>query len=224
MKNIFALFCTLVYITDLVLFVPKYTRCKYDHTKRTKKLVWKGVCILLPLLILMVGTGIDIFETGFELSKLLLVFGMMFCAVGDIVLEIRFTRGGVLFFLGHVVYIASLILLQKEFKAITLIIYIMLASIGTFLTLTRLGKKHRFLLITYNATISASFALSIPLIISGRPANVLLGLGVSFLLISDWLLARNKAYGSNYGWSLVSLLFYFGGQILISTYPLLSIL
>lgn len=222
MYSLHALILTLIYLIDLLLLVPKYTRCKYDHTPRTKKLLWKGVCIGLPFFVLVIETIFKAAVGKSSLTDYLLILGMFLCAFGDIVLEIRFTKGGVLFFAGHLVYVVTLFLMQSHLSVISIIVYIALAGFGTWLTLTKLGKKHRDLLITYNLAISGSFAMSVPLILTGRPEFVLLGIGTCFLVVSDWLLARNKTFGSNYIRSLISLLFYFGGQILISTYPFLS--
>jgi len=216
-----ALIITLIYLTDLVLLVPKYTACKYDHTPRNKKLVWKGLCIGLPFLILVTETVFRLINGTSTVTNLLIIAGMLFCGVGDIVLEIRFIKGGVLFFLGHVFYVAALFTLQDGLCAISIIMYLALVITGTILTLTRLSKKYRPFLITYNLIISGSFALSLPVMMTGEPALVLLGTGACFLVASDWLLARNKYYGSTYQWSLISLILYFGGQMLISSYAFL---
>lgn len=223
MLSIHAVIVTVLYLCDLLLMTPKYTLCKYDHTPRTKKLIWKGSCVGLPLLILIFETLMRHFSKTEEVSvaNILLIIGMLLCAVGDIILEIRFVKGGCLFFAGHVTYVAALYTLQEEIAPVSIIFYAMLVGLGTYLTLTKLSKKYRAVLIGYNLAISGSFAMAVPLIITGEPAKVLLGTGACFLVISDWLLARNKSFGSNYTWSLISLLFYFGGQILISAYPLL---
>ena len=222
MLTVHAVIVTVLYLIDLFLLTPKYTKCKYDHTPRTQKLLWKGSCVGLPLLILILETVLRFASANeVSLSNILLIVGMLLCACGDIVLEVRFVKGGALFFAGHLTYVVALYFMQEELSIISIIIYILFVAIGTALTLTKLSKKYRAVLIGYNLAISGSFSMSVPLILTGSPAYVLVGCGACFLVISDWLLARNKAYGSNYSWSLVSLLFYFGGQILISTYPLL---
>ena len=216
-----ALIITSLYIVDLILLVPKYTKSKYDHTPRNTKLVWKGFCIGIPFLIILTGTLLKTLQQRAGFSDWMFVIAMAFCAVGDIYLEIVFIKGGILFFAGHLLYVVSLLSIQNSISPVTIVVYICMVSIGSFLTLTKLSKKYRTALIGYNLAISGSFSLSIPLIMTGRPPFVLLGVGACFLVISDWILARNKTYGSTYNWSLVSLLFYFGGQILISTYPFL---
>lgn len=221
MFNIQALLITMIYLADIILFVPKYTQCKYNHTSRTRKLVWKGICIGCAFLILLFGTIVNGLTGSLDCTGILIVVAMLLCAVGDIVLEIRFVRGGVLFFLGHLFYVAVMVSLQKSFCITSIIVFVIMVVLGTFLTVTKLGKKYRFLLICYNIIISASFSLAIPVILTFRPANVLLGTGVMFLVISDWILARNKSLGSTYNWSLAALVLYFGGQILVSTYPFL---
>jgi len=215
------LIVTMLYITDLMLLVPKYTRCKYDHTPRRRKLMWKGACIGVPLFALFCGVGMNMVN-GVYIPDLIVCAAMCFCAVGDIVIEIRFFKGGLLFFAGHILYVAALLLINEKFNGVSVVVYLILAVCGTVLTVQKLGKKYRSFLIGYNLLISGSFALSLPLILSGNPAFVFLGTGASFLAVSDWLLARNKVYKSSYGWSLLSLMFYFGGQILISAYPYLK--
>jgi len=219
---IHALIISIIYLIDLLLLVPKYTRCKYDHTPRFQKLVWKGLCIGLPLAVLTIEMILKALAGKMVFTDLLLLLGMFLCAFGDIVLEIRFVKGGFLFFGGHLVYVITLILLQNRISVISIICYVILVVGGTTLTLLKLSKKYRTLLISYNLVISGSFSLSVPLILTGEPMYVLLGIGACFLVVSDWLLARNKTYGSTYTRSLVSLLFYFGGQILISSYGFLS--
>ena len=217
--SIMPLIVTILYVTDLILLVPKYNKCKYDHTPRRRKLVWKGACIGVPLLLLIAGTIINSIYR-FDYRDIFIVVGMIFCAVGDIVIEIRFFRGGLCFAAGHIFYVTAFFLLNNmEFNVTALIVYIILAGCGTFLTIQMLDKKYRPFLIGYNLVISCSFALALPLILTGRACFVFLGIGACFLAVSDWLLARNKVFKSTYGWSLLSLMFYFGGQILISAYP-----
>ena len=217
------LIVTLLYITDLMFLVPKYNRCKYDHTPRKRKLVWKGACIGVPVFALIVGTCINIIFSGsVSVPGLLIVGAMLLCAVGDIVIEIRFFKGGLLFFFGHALYVASLFILNDSFSGLALVVYLILAACGTVLTIQKLGKKYRPYLIGYNLIISGTFSLSLPLILTGEPCFIFLGTGACFLAVSDWLLARNKVFKGTYGWSLLSLMFYFGGQILISAYPYLK--
>ena len=206
-------------VMPLIILVPKYNKCKYDHTPRRKKLMWKGACIGVPFLLLVIGTIINSIYR-FDYRDLLIVVGMLLCAVGDIVIEIRFFKGGLCFAAGHIFYVTAFFLLNnRQFNVTALIVYIILAGSGTFLTIQMLGKKYRPFLIGYNLVISGTFALALPLILTGRACFVFLGTGACFLAVSDWLLARNKAFKSTYGWSLLSLMFYFGGQILISAYP-----
>lgn len=212
----------LAYLADMLLLVPKYTKCKYDHTSRRRKLVWKGFCILIPLLVIWASFICCAIVSKVSLTVALLSVGMLICAVGDIVLEIRFSRGGMLFGFGHIFYIAALISLGVRLSIASAIIYVVFAALGTMLTLKFLGKKYRTLLLGYNLVISGSIALALPLVMTGTTSLCVLGIGISALAISDWLLARNKAFGSNYAWSLLSLVFYFGGQILISMYPYLN--
>ena len=101
------LIVTLLYLTDLFFMVPKYTKCKYDHTPRKKKLMWKGACIGVPVIAIIAGTIFNA-SKGFVVGDFLLVAGMCVCAAGDIVLEIKFIKGGFLFFFGHVLYIAAI--------------------------------------------------------------------------------------------------------------------
>ena len=221
LMRVLYLVVTLMYITDLFLMVPKYTKCKYDHTPRKKKLMWKGACIGVPVIAIIVGTIFNA-SKGLAVGDFLLIAGMCVCAAGDIVLEIKFIKGGFLFFFGHVLYIAAICTITKHFSPIALIIYVVLAAAGWILTHKLLSKKYRILLVGYNLTISASFALGVNLCIGGGAPLVVLGIGLCLLPISDWLMARNKAFGSTYGWSLLALVTYFGGQILISAYPYLK--
>ena len=53
MIYIVMLIISMLYVADLILLVPKYTLCKYDHTPRRKKLYWKAACIGVPLLVFL---------------------------------------------------------------------------------------------------------------------------------------------------------------------------
>lgn len=222
MIYIVMLIISMLYVADLILLVPKYTLCKYDHTPRRKKLYWKAACIGVPLLVFLGTLILSYIWKEFDIKELFLFIGMLLCAVGDIVLEIRFLRGGILFLAGHLVYVASLIYIGGGFNIVSLSVYVVLAIAGVILTLKKLGKKYRAALLAYNFVISATFALSVSLIFSFKIENMILGAGACFLVISDWLLARNKVFKTGYYWSLLSLVFYFGGQILISIYPFLN--
>ena len=222
MIYIVMLIISMLYVADLILLVPKYTLCKYDHTPRRKKLYWKAACIGVPLLVFLGTLIFSYIWKEFDYKELFLFIGMLLCAVGDIVLEIRFLRGGILFLAGRLVYVASLIYIGGGFNIVSLSVYVVLALAGVILTLKKLGKKYRAALLIYNFVISATFALSVSLIFSIKIENMILGAGACFLVISDWLLARNKVFKTGYYWSLLSLVFYFGGQILISIYPFLN--
>ena len=205
-----------LYAADVFLFVPIYTKKKYDHSSRTDKLIWKGICIGIPLAVLLAGFIYESTAGEFTAVRLMVLLGMLACAAGDIVLEIRFVRGGFLFFTGHLLYVIALILYTKEISGTAIVVYLMLAGIGTFLTVDKLDKKYRTLLIGYNLMISASFALGVELFLTYETVNMLWGLGSMFLVISDWLLARTKMAGSIFRRSLIYLEFYFVGQMLIS--------
>lgn len=217
MINVFTLIAAVLYLLDIFLFVPKYTKCKYDHTPRTTKLVWKGICIGIPFLVLTAGLLKNHILVSFESAPFLIWVAMLLCAFGDIILEIRFIKGGILFLTGHMVFVIAFLCLVRDIHLETVIVFLILSTIGCILTVTRLDKKYRYYLFAYNFMISASFALGITTITRLGGSLILLGVGVCFLVISDWLLARNKKLGSTFCWSLVSLEFYFIGQILIST-------
>ena len=222
MFNAFYLIISLLYITDMLLLVPKYTRCKYDHTPRKKKLLWKAACIAVPLLILIFGVTV-LYIAGYgDANMILLCADMALCAAGDIVIEVRFFRGGLLFGFAHIVYITAMFLIGNEIHAASIVCFLILVILGTALSVKYLGKKYRLMWIIYNLVISASFAMGLSGIFTGEPGRVLMGYGVISLVLSDWLLARNKAFGSTYGWSLISLILYFGGQMMISAFPYLS--
>lgn len=211
----------ILYVADIMFCIPKYTYSKYDHSSKRRKLIWKGVCIGIPLITLLYGTVKQIDAGTVTKSMYLALLAMALCAFGDIILEIRFIRGGALFFIGHIVYMGSVGSLYSEIPLITYITFLVLFTTGTVLTCTHLGKKYRLLLIAYNTIISLSFSMALPLVLSGEKTMAIYGMGICWLVISDWLLARNKVMKTNFGWSLIALVFYFGGQLMVATYPLM---
>ena len=208
---------TALYIIDLFLIVPLYTKKKYDHSTRRNKLTVKGFAICIPLLVLVYSALFAYFKGIFAPFTCMLALGMLLCAFGDIILEIRFFRGGCFFLAGHLVYVIAVLVEKRYVTWITVPAFVILAATGAYITVTKLDKKYRVPLLLYNFVISASFALGITLVITLKPSNTVVGLGLMLLVVSDWLLARNKLYGSNFKRSLVSLVCYFGGQILISS-------
>ena len=213
---------SIVYGIIMFLLVPKYTKCKYDHTPRNKKLVWKGFCISPVFCVLAVGIVASIINNSCSLVLILLGIGMFLCALGDIALEIRFSQGGILFGIGHLFYISSMVRMsEKKITLITIVIYVLFVSIGTWLTITKLGAKYRWFLLFYNLIISGSFAIGASLVAYGSVAEKVCGGGVVLLAISDWLLARNKVFKSNFKWSMIAIVPYFAGQMMVALYPFL---
>ena len=208
---------TILYVIDLFVIVPLYTKKKYDHSTRRNKLIVKGIAISIPLLVLLNTSFRSVLNGSPHLFACLLTLGMLLCAFGDIILEIRFFRGGCFFLAGHLVYVIAVLAMFKSVRLITVLTFVVLASAGAGITVTKLDKKYRVPLLLYNFTISASFALGGTLTTTHSLSNELVGLGLMLLVVSDWLLARNKLYGSNFKRSLFSLVCYFGGQILISS-------
>ncbi|MBO7334871.1 MAG: hypothetical protein J6S95_04835 [Lachnospiraceae bacterium] len=207
----------ILYAVCILFCTPMYTKKKYDHSTRTNKLIWKGITISIPTLTLIVTSLVHAIKGTATPFLIIMTFGMILCACGDIVLEIKFLRGGVLFLLGHLVYVLGILNYLKAITSVTIIVYLLLAVLGTIMTIDSLGKKYRYPLIAYNIVISGTFAMGVTLITTNSINNILPGIGVCFLVISDWLLARNKIAGSNFRRSLISLLFYFGGQVLVSS-------
>ncbi len=208
--------------TDLMLFVPLYNWSKFHHVKRNIKLYIKGICIGFPCLVLLTGI-VDLYSRGVvNYISLIFLAGMLICFAGDIILEIKFIRGGICFALGHCVYFAGLFLLFKgNLFLLSAVVFVLLLSLGSVLTHINLSKKYRVYLYLYNAIVSASFSLALPLAFSGEPGPAAVGTGVMMLVVSDWVLAGNKLTGVTFYKSLVSLLLYFGGQLLIAAYPFL---
>lgn len=218
MTSVPVIIACILYAVDMFLLVPKYTRCKYDHTPRKRKLTWKGFCVGIPTFILAVGTLYLKSVDRCTDTHIILLCGMVLCAVGDIVIEKQFTRGGILFGMGHLLYIVGLIDLTDGLSVFILIVYLAVAGLGTWLTINKLTEKYRMHMLMYNFVVSASFAFGFYLVFAGPGLARAVGAGACCLVISDWLLARNRSYGSTFKWSLLSLVFYFGGQILISTF------
>jgi len=206
-----------LYILDLLLIVPLYTKKKYDHSTRRNKLTVKGIAIGIPFVALLYGTLYSLVAQSDAPIICMLPLGMFLCAIGDIILEIRFFKGGCFFLAGHLIYVIAVYGLFNAVSWITLAAFVILSATGTFITITKLDKKYRVPLLLYNIVISASFALGITLVIGWSLPGTPVGAGLMLLVVSDWLLARNKLYGSNFKRSLISLVCYFGGQILISS-------
>lgn len=218
MNNIANVIILVLYGMDAFLLVPKYVKCKYDHTPRKEKLIWKGLCIAIPVFVLTALIAKQSMYEDVASYVSLLMAGMILCAFGDIVLEIKFFLGGILFFAGHFVYVITLFEMGTNW--IALLVYPIIAGLGMWLTYKYLGKKYRLPLWGYNFIISGSFSLGFALVVTAPLAGKILGTGMVFLVASDWLLARNKLYKSSYFTTLLYLELYFVGQMMISAFLL----
>lgn len=217
------LIISIIYAIVLLWLVPKYTKCKYDHTRRNIKLVWKGFCIGPIFCVLFWGIVVAAINKVCSLELILLGIGLFLCALGDIALEIRFSQGGILFGIGHLFYISSMVhMSERKITPVTIVSYVLLVGIGTYLTFVKLGAKYRLFLLFYNLIISGSFAIGASLTVYGSCGQKVLGGGVVLLAVSDWLLARNKVFKCNFKWSMIAIVPYFLGQMMIALYPFLQ--
>lgn len=205
-------------LVDYIVFIPGYNRKKFDHTPRKEKLTYKGISIGIIFLILLSGYINGLVTHKVMPQDFLWVLGMLSCAFGDIILEIKFTKGGLLFGLGHLLYIAALVVYTEKISLLIVILYICFALAGTVLTIKYLGSRHRGLMILYNCVISFSFALGANLSVVKATSTrfVFIGIGMCLLVISDWILARNRRIGTTETRSMMCLTLYFSGQALLA--------
>lgn len=214
--NIVRIISIVLAVSDLAIFVPGYVVRKYDHSSRRVMLRWKIVAMLTAVIILFIGVVYRFSSGTGAFYEMMLLVGMTVCLLGDIILEIRFLAGGVIFFVGHILYVLAVADLLKHVTVTAVITYVTVSLVSGLITVKKLSAKYRKPLLLYDLLVCMTFSAGIELICMFSPCETVLGAGMCLLVVSDWLLYRNKAYGSDFKRSLIAIYPYFLGQLLVA--------
>ena len=208
------------------LLLPVYIRLKHRHRSLRLKIALKGCMTLIPVVFcsfafinLHETTGTwsgTVEETGFTTSVLILA-GLIICFTADLVLEISFPLGMILFMCGHICYILYFFTIGG-FNPLFLLIF----SVSIFFTYSFFSRFKEamgkiwpaYYLYACTINVTASVGLLLPLSIGAY--GVLPAISACLLVISDYMLASNRLSGKRNWSDLLYLSYYFTGQYFLS--------
>ncbi len=188
----------------------------FQPTNKPLSLVFKGIPTAIAL-------GFALYRcvcVGFaEPFALWMLIGLTLCLLGDIFLEIRFTLGGALFFLGHVSYVLGM-RSHNGFTAFTAVVAVCAAAVllpYLYHFRSKIPAKLMLPLTGYALALSLLLgsALPQPFLALSRPA-VLMAVGAALFVASDMTLCRNMLLRKSRRAQYVSLLMYYMGQLLLA--------
>ena len=157
--------------------------CEESWFTKPVRLAFKGLTTLLAALLALYAYG----ESG-QTYALLMVLGLVLCAVADVLLELHFLSGTACFALAHGVYVASF-WMRKGPGWPSLVLYLCLALALSLaaLWIHRTKKMQVLPFYLYALVISAMLALAL-----AQPIWVLLG--AVLFAVSDGLIARRMIF------------------------------
>lgn len=199
----------------LLVLMPLYFLGKYRWGKGYE-LVFKGASTLICVCLALgfcIGCGFS------DLFAVLMLIGLCLCLLGDIWLELVFPVGGLLFFLGHTLYIAG-ILTQAAVTGWSLLAAAV-ALVPVTLVYLRFRKQMPDgldrLTPVYGVALVALLAFALPLPLTlGTQRAWLLAAGAALFVASDLTLCRNLIQKRGVKSQYPSLAMYYMAQLLLA--------
>ncbi len=173
----------MVLLSTVLVFMPVYQR-RLGHAGRWGKLVCKG----FPTLMCAAFAGTAYFCGGDRYS-LLIFLGLCVCTAADVLLDVHFVTGGVLFFAGHLFYMSAFCTQQPPTWWSLPVFAAAFALLWLFLQRFRSGIRSAGMyccVLTYGAALSVVLGLSLPMPFLGLSERTLLSaLGAAVFVLSD---------------------------------------
>lgn len=178
----------------------------------SRSLVFKALATLMAVYLGMYGSLIS----G-GMSGTLITLGLVFCMAADVVLEINFIKGILLFGAAHVCYIAAYARLAHPKW------YIFVCAAGIYSVIILVFRKDikkleelKAAAVSYMALLSLMSALALTLGISAPAlSTVMIAAGAVCFVISDCLIALRTVRGKTHpAYGAVILLLYYGAVYL----------
>lgn len=191
----------------------------YFEMKRTKLRRAELVAKCAGTFLMAMSCGLGYAWAGaFPLSKPLFWFFLL-CAAADVLLEIHFLSGMLVFAAGHVC--AFLTLWNENLVSLrwSLPIWIVLVALGCFLFRRELSKMgFRALPFgLYFGVLAAAAACALPApLVGGGPEGLFWSFGMVCFFISDLLVAKSALSHLDPKWEKPVMLLYWGALLLIS--------
>ena len=149
----------------------------------------------------------------------LLFIGLCICAMADLMIEIRFEIGGVLFFAGHMLYVAALLFYRALCWWNLAVFAGALAGLWLFLSRYRAEVPQRHIILglsIYAGALAALLGLSLPLpFLAGSTRSLLAAFGAALFVASDLTLLHNTLRKAPVSCHFFSLGMYYMGQLLL---------
>ena len=192
------------------LIIPIYLKLK-EQKKKTLSILVKASGTSLGILFAIAG----IVKHSDKLSILIFI-GIIFGLLGDVLLELYLPLGGFAFFLGNILYISSMISIERPRTIHYFIFFLFIV----FFALS-FGKdfqsfgKYRYLLLPYALIVAFMASMSIPFILLQGIDGMYLGFGTFLFAVSDYLLAYRILYSTKKEFHKISLGVYYLSQLLI---------
>lgn len=207
----------------LLVLMPLYLYLKNINYAKSLTLLVKGSTTGLILITAIFGMLLlsNSHPPNFAPKELIdnwwIVLGLFLCMLADIILEINFLIGGVFFFLGHFSYILFFLkLAQAEIISIPIFVVLIALALCYFYCYFVISDIKKCLYALYVILLSASFSLGIVLPFTFGMYGLFPALAITLLIISDFLLARNRLNTSSMLSETVALSFYFMGQFFMA--------
>lgn len=190
--------------------VPTYLHLK-EQGKKSTAIVIKAYGTMLAVSFGIAGVLCHTQPQGY-----LILLGLIFGLLGDILLELFVPLGGLAFFLGNVIYAYSMIS-TESLKSINCFLFLifLLFLVVTFGKDFKSFGPYRFFLIPYAIIVALMAAVAIPYILLQSSHSLLLGLGAFLFAVSDYLLAYRTLYPTSQDFHRVSLGTYYLAQLCI---------
>lgn len=144
------------------------------------------------------------------------VFGLAFCAVGDLVLELgHFVPGLLAFLVGHLGYVAAFVGETREPRAVHGLPFAAWGAGAMSFLWAGLGPL-AVPVCVYTATICVMMWRATAMLSRARPWATAIAAGAIVFAVSDTLIAVNKFHAPFPGARVAILALYWGGQLLIA--------
>lgn len=216
----------LTLITNVILITLIWVG---DMLYNTFGLLWmkgvtSGIFLLLGIANLLFALK---FEAGNLKFSILLVVGLLFAMLGDIILNVNFIAGAALFAVGHIFFLASYLMLEKfDWKDLLYGLAIFTPSV-LFITLAPIfnfeGVLMEIICVVYALIISMMVGKALSnMIKTPSILHIFIFIGSVLFFISDLMLLLNKFAGLPRIVDVLCLATYYPAQAILALTPLLA--
>lgn len=218
-----AIITALLLFTLFLFLIPLYLYLKSHDFIPWVTLTVKGLATLIPVSIVLFSCISINKNPAFEAvpatfyNNWWILYGMVICLAADVILELQFLSGSILFFFGHLCYITFLLQLAP-FSPISIPVFAVFIVFGLcyFYPALQEANKKKIPCCIYGTTLALSASLGVVLPLQLGLYGIFPALATFTLMVSDILLVRNlRTTASQYAKSF-ALNCYYWGQMFMS--------